>query len=35
VPWAPVERTLRDVGLEVAGRKGEDTLFSWVWAVKA
>jgi SAM-dependent methyltransferase len=34
VPWGPVEQTLRDAGLEIAGRKGEDTLFSWVWAVK-
>jgi SAM-dependent methyltransferase len=34
VPWAAVERTLRDAGLQVAGRKGEGTLFSWVWAVR-
>lgn len=34
VPWAAVERTLEASGLEIAGRKGEGTLFSWVWAVK-
>lgn len=34
VPWGPVEATLRAAGLEIAGRKGEGTLFSWVWAVK-
>ena len=34
VPWSAVEATLRDSGLTVAGRKGEGTLFSWVWAVK-
>ena len=34
VPWAAVERTLLAEGLQVAGRKGEGTLFSWVWAVR-
>jgi ubiquinone/menaquinone biosynthesis C-methylase UbiE len=34
VPWAPVEATLRAAGLDIVGRKGEGTLFSWVWAVK-
>jgi SAM-dependent methyltransferase len=34
VPWAPVESTLRGAGLEIKGRKGEGTLFSWVWAMK-
>jgi SAM-dependent methyltransferase len=34
VPWPAVERTLRDAGLQIVGRKGEDTLFSWVWAVR-
>jgi hypothetical protein len=27
-----VKRTLEGAGLEIVGRKGEDTLFSWVWA---
>ena len=34
VPWSAIEATLREVGLDVAGRAGEGTLFSWVWAVK-
>ncbi|MGI8663293.1 MAG: class I SAM-dependent methyltransferase [Acidimicrobiales bacterium] len=34
VPWGPIDSTLRGEGLEVVGRKGERTLFSWVWAVK-
>ncbi len=34
VPWAPVKETLESAGLEIRGRKGDDTLFSWVWAVK-
>lgn len=34
VAWGPVERTLRDAGLTIAGRKGEGTLFAWVWAAK-
>jgi hypothetical protein len=25
---------LADAGLEVAGLRGEGTLYSWVWAVK-
>ena len=34
VPWPAVERALHDAGLQVVGRKGEGTLFSWVWAVR-
>jgi SAM-dependent methyltransferase len=34
VPWPDVQRTLEGAGLEIVGRKGEDTLFSWVWARK-
>jgi SAM-dependent methyltransferase len=32
VAWPHVQRTLEAEGLEIVGRKGEDTLFSWVWA---
>jgi SAM-dependent methyltransferase len=32
VPWPPVERTLTQAGLQIRGRSGEGTLFSWVWA---
>jgi len=34
VPWADVKRTIEAEGLVIKGRKGEDTLFSWVWAEK-
>ncbi|MGH9184722.1 MAG: class I SAM-dependent methyltransferase [Acidimicrobiales bacterium] len=34
VPWEPIKSTLEDCGLQIRGRRGEDTLFSWVWATR-
>lgn len=34
VAWEAVEAELGAAGLVIVGRKGEGTLFSWVWAVK-
>jgi SAM-dependent methyltransferase len=34
VPWEQIALVLEESGMTVAGRLGEDTLFSWVWARK-